>query len=401
MNTVALIPLRGGSKGIPRKNLRPIAGKPLFQWTLEAAVKTPEIDLVFVSTDDPDIRREVELLHLDKVEVIDRSPATATDTASTESVMLEFAQKQVAERIILIQATSPLLEATDLSGGIREFDSQNADTLLSVVAQKRFIWKRNGNGLAVPVNYQPSARPRRQDFNPYYVENGAFYICTRQGLLESQCRVFGKVALYKMPEESYYELDEPADWRIIEGLLNAHRWHPALPVDQPANRDLRALRERAKSIKLVITDVDGVLTDSGMYYSESGEELKKFNTRDGKAFELLRNAGIKTGIITSESTAIVEWRARKMKIDYLEQGATSKLPALERVIAAAGIKIEEVAYIGDDLGDLPVMERVGISACPADAVNAVSHVAHFRCGSCGGRGCLREFVECLFVGISI
>ena len=143
----------------------------------------------------------------------------------------------------------------------------------------------------------------------------------------------------------------------------------------------------------MISDVDGVLTDSGMYYSEAGDELKKFNTRDGKGFELLRHAGLKTAIITSEDTQIVARRAAKMKIDFLRQGAIDKLPALAEVLEQSGVAPEAVAYIGDDLADLPVMQRVGLAVCPADAVPAVRSAAHYVCAARGGEGVVRECAD--------
>jgi 3-deoxy-D-manno-octulosonate 8-phosphate phosphatase, YrbI family len=391
MHTIAFIPLRGGSKSIPLKNIKPIAGKPLALWTVEAAANCAGIDRVFVSTDDDKIRQTVEALLHPKVEVVGRSAESASDTASTESAMLEFASSREFDRIVLIQATSPLLTSADLSAGLAELDRSGADSLLSVVEQKRFIWKRDDNGIATPTNYDFTKRPRRQEFAPYYVENGAFYICSRSDLLKSGCRLSGRVALHVMPEETYYELDEPSDWAVIESLLRQRC---------PERANFPGLRispeefaRRAARIKLFLTDVDGVLTDAGMYYSETGDELKKFNTRDGKGIELLRKAGIKTGIITTENTRIVERRAAKLKMDYLVQGAEDKLPELERILAKTGFAPDELAYIGDDLADIPVLERVGLAACPADAIPQVQRVVHFQTESTGGGGAVREFAE--------
>ncbi len=149
-------------------------------------------------------------------------------------------------------------------------------------------------------------------------------------------------------------------------------------------------------IKLFLTDVDGVLTDGGMYYAENGDELKRFNTRDGMAFELLRRAGIKTGIITSENTTLVARRAAKVKADYLYQGQRDggKLTAAEEICAKEGITLQEVAYIGDDLNCIPLLEKVGRAACPTDAVDAVKAISSiFVLFKKGGEGCVREFVE--------
>ena len=149
-------------------------------------------------------------------------------------------------------------------------------------------------------------------------------------------------------------------------------------------------------IKLFLTDVDGVLTDGGMYYTESGDEFKKFNTRDGMGFELLRKAGIKTGIITSENTQMVARRAAKIKADYLYQGHRDggKLTAALEICEKEGISLREVAYIGDDLNCIGLLEKVGWAACPADAVGAVRAIPGIiQLATRGGEGCVREFVE--------
>lgn len=156
-----------------------------------------------------------------------------------------------------------------------------------------------------------------------------------------------------------------------------------------------------KSIKVFLTDVDGVLTDTGMYYTESGDEFKRFNTHDGMAFELLRAKGIKTGILTSENTRIVENRAKKIKSDYLYQGLKreGKLAAAMEICVKENISMKEIAYIGDDLNCIALLEKVGVAACPANAVAEVKNIPgiiHLKKN--GGDGAVREFVEKLLSG---
>jgi YrbI family 3-deoxy-D-manno-octulosonate 8-phosphate phosphatase len=394
---VALIPLRGGSKGIPRKNLKALAGKPLFQWTLEAALQTQTIDWIYVSTDDSEIRNAVDSLSFDRVTVVDRSPETATDNASSESVLLEFAKQHAFENLILIQATSPLLTSDDLHAGIQVFEESDADSLLSVVSQKRFLWKRIPGGTVQAINYDPMDRPRRQQFDGFLVENGAFYVSKKKGLVEYQNRLFGRIAMYQMPGETYFEIDEPCDWQILELLIERRSRSGGDTAALARDTILEGLRRRATNIKLFISDVDGVLTDSGMYYTENGDELKKFNTRDGKAFELLRGIGVKVGIITAEDTKIVERRSKKLGLDFLEQGAADKIPALERIMTAAGVSADQVAYIGDDLGDLPILGVCGMSFCPGDATLEAKQFADYTTLKNGGEGCIREIVELVFL----
>ncbi|MBC8046666.1 MAG: HAD-IIIA family hydrolase [Fimbriimonadaceae bacterium] len=151
-----------------------------------------------------------------------------------------------------------------------------------------------------------------------------------------------------------------------------------------------------RKIKLFLSDVDGVLTDAGMYYTESGDEFKKFNTHDGMGFNLLQKAGIKTGIITTEKTKIVENRARKLKLDYVYQGVGfgGKLEAAKKICEKEKISLNEVAYVGDDINCIELLEVVGIAACPANATKLVKRISGIiQLEKAGGEGAVREFVE--------
>jgi 3-deoxy-D-manno-octulosonate 8-phosphate phosphatase (KDO 8-P phosphatase) len=155
----------------------------------------------------------------------------------------------------------------------------------------------------------------------------------------------------------------------------------------------QSLVERIKKIKLLATDVDGVLTDAGMYYASDGLELKKFNTRDGLGLALLRNAGFKLAIITSEKTAIVTNRAKKLRITDVFQGTFAKVEAMETLLKKYSLQWEEIAYIGDDYNDLPLMGRVGFAATPADGTMRNKAIAHHVTEKKGGEGCVRELCD--------
>jgi len=215
---VAFIPLRGESKRIHLKNIKKIAGKPLAFWTIDSALNCTLINEVIVSTESEVIRNTIEKIRNEKLRIIKRSQKTVRDTASTEFAMIEFAQKYNFDYIVLIQATSPLLNYTHLEEGIKRYFKAKCDSLLSVVRQKRFIWGEEG-GTVNPVNYNPLQRPRSQDFEGFLVENGAFYITSRRKLLRSKCRVSGKICAYEMGPESYFEVDDPHDWKVVECLL--------------------------------------------------------------------------------------------------------------------------------------------------------------------------------------
>ena len=382
---VAFIPVRGGSKSIPLKNIKPISGKPLVYWTVKAACGCQYIDRVYIATDSDKIRETVESFKqgreaelFSKAVVIDRSAESASDTASTEFAMLEFAANYDFDNIVLIQATSPLLVSADLDRGFEAFNEEGTDSVLSVVRQKRFHWGNDENGFAHSTNYDVFHRPRRQEFDGYMVENGAFYISSKAGLIANQNRVWGNIKAVEMNEDTFFEIDEPSDWVIIEALMKKNGI--TAPSDIP-------------EIKMFLTDCDGCLTDAGMYYSEHGDELKKFNTKDGMGFALLRKAGIVTGIVTSENVDLNRRRAEKLKLDILEAGCKDKVAALNRICAERGISPENVAYVGDDINDLGVIQMVGYGCAPADAMPQIKAAAKYVTTAKGGEGVIREVVE--------
>ncbi len=380
---VAYIPVRGGSKSIPLKNIKIIHGKPLVYWVVKAACLCRFIDKVYVATDSSEISTVVNSFKIgiektvfEKLIVVGRSAESCTDQASTEFGLLEFATDYDFENIVLIQATSPLLTSEDLDGGFELFANEGVDSVLSVVENLRFFWNRDKNGDAYATNYDIDNRPRRQDFNGTLMENGAFYITSKKALLQSRNRMSGKIKAYEMCQESAYEIDEPMDWGIVETMLKSK----TAPTVSP-------------QIKMFLTDCDGCLTDAGMYYSENGDELKKFNTRDGVAFDMLHKRGIITGIVTSESVELNRRRAKKLKLNIIIDGCKNKLEAVKALSEEHQIPLENIAYIGDDINDIEVLQAVGLACCPKDATEKVRNTSHYIANAKGGEGVIREVVE--------
>jgi N-acylneuraminate cytidylyltransferase len=379
---IAFIPLRCGSKSISFKNIKEFCGKPLIYWNLEALENSKSIDKIFVATDCEEIKEVVSGFDFSKVEVYDREAQNATDSASTESVILEFINKNNFDDndlFFLVQATSPLTQTKDFDEALNKIKIENADSLLTCVRTKRFFW----NSILEPVNYDYNNRPRRQDFDGLFMENGAFYINTIFNIKKYKNRLSGKIAIYEMEEFTSIEIDEEDDWLIAEKLMYKY---------------ILSKKNRTKKIKLFLSDVDGTLTDAGMYYGENGEEFKKFNTNDGKGFELLRKAGIKTGIITSETTKIVENRAKKLKVDFLYQGLESdgKLDIAKKICKDLGISLDEVAYVGDDINCKELLSNVGVCACPSNSSSEIKEISSIiKLDAEGGKGAVREFIDFL------
>jgi len=215
MKVVVLIPLRGGSKSIPYKNIKLIAGKPLCYWLCLAASGAKGVDEVYVSTDDKKIKDTVLSFGLG-VKVIDRPAEFAGDKSTTDSVMLHF-MEEVSDFDLLItgQATSPLTLSEEIDSALDYFKKNNLDSLLTAVRIKRFFWTEGGK----PINYDYKNRPMRQDFDGWLMENGAFYITKKDTLKKEKNRLGGKIGVFEMREEAGIELDEPLDWVILENLL--------------------------------------------------------------------------------------------------------------------------------------------------------------------------------------
>lgn len=209
---IAIIPIRSGSKGIPHKNIKLFNKKPLIWWTLNA-LENSNVDKIIVASDDQHYLKIIESFNFTKVNLFKRTQECSTDTATSESVLLEvISGLNLNDDIIFVQATSPLTTPKDFNKGIELY--KEYDSVLSGVKQQRFIWDKEGN----PLNYDYKKRPRRQDWEGYFVENGAFYINSSDNILKHKNRLSGNIGLYEMDEFHYHEIDSIQDWVILENL---------------------------------------------------------------------------------------------------------------------------------------------------------------------------------------
>jgi len=373
---IAFVPVRIGSISMPKKNIKLFCGQPLIYWVLQALEASEIIIKVVVASDSDEIDDVVNRFSFDKVTIYRREIVNADSIASTEAVMLEYLQKESYGNdvpFVLVQATSPFLRPSDIDEAFMLLEKHAS--VVSCVRQRRFYWSASGE----PINYDITKRPRRQDFDGVLMENGAFYISTIGQILNTQNRLAEDVGVYEMPEYSGLELDEPLDWEIGEAIGKKI-----------------GLKKTIGQVKLVGLDVDGVLTDGGMYYSPDGEMMKRFNTRDGKGIELLRKAGIEVAIITSETSGFSVARAKKLGIERVYTGIKDKLSVMKIIVAELGVSLEEVAHIGDDINDKALLEAVGVAFCPSDAHVHVKAVPGIQVLSrCGGQGAVREMVDML------
>lgn len=209
---IAIVPIRSGSKGIPNKNIKLLAGKPLVWWILNA-LENSNVDQIIVATDEEYMELISELEISKKITYV-RDSKNSKDESSTEDVLIEIINNlQINDDIMLAQATSPLTTSNDINNGIKLY--KNFDSIVSVVKQKRFIWNKNGTA----ANYDINNRPRRQDWEGYYVENGAFYINHSSNILKDKNRLSGRIGCSIMDDKTYFEIDSENDWVIIENLI--------------------------------------------------------------------------------------------------------------------------------------------------------------------------------------
>ena len=374
---IALIPLRGGSKSIIYKNIKIIAGKPLSYWSCLAAKNSEYIDEVYVSTEDMEIKKVVKSFNLG-IKIIDRPQEFSTDTASTESVMLDFMDKIDFDVLITIQATSPLTSGKNIDEAVKQFIRNDNDSLLTGVLTKRFYWTKDGDA----INYNYRKRPRRQEFDGSIMENGAFYITRRAILKAYKNRLGGNIGIFEMSENTAQEIDESSDWTVVE---------KSLLVSRREN-----IKNKLKNIKIIFSDFDGVWTDNKIYTDSVGNEILCFSKEDSLGLNYFKvKIEIPILIISKERNIIVEERCKKLQLQVLTS-IDDKVMSIENELEKRNLKWADVCYIGNDINDLECIRKAKFSLCPQDANKEVKENVNFVLNKNGGDGAIREFFN-LFI----
>ena len=423
--TIAIIPARGGSKGIPHKNVIPICGKPLLAWNILAAKRASTVDAVFVSTDDSEIA-QIAATH--GASLIWRPAELAGDTASSESALLhaveEVQRLEISDGdrklrscddgrsemevrgaagsgkepvsnlqspiskiprpwrkddiLVFLQCTSPLTTGADIDAVVEKLVADKADSALSVTDFHYFLWKTREDG-AEAINHDKLFRPRRQDREPQFVENGAVYAMRIPGFLEARHRFFGKTVFHIMPRERCWEIDEPVDFAIAEVLLRK-RLQAQQTTQLPA------------TIGAVVFDFDGVLTDDRVLTSQDRSEAVFCTRKDGMGIRHLQEAGIPVLILSSEENTVVKARAAKLKVEVIH-GSLDKAPLLAEWATKQDIDLQSVVYVGNDINDIGPMKIVGCPIAVADAHPEVKPHALIVLEKNGGDGAARELSD--------
>jgi len=385
LQTLAVIPARGGSKGIPDKNLATVGGRPLIGWALESALRSHRVDQVVVATDAARIG-EVALECAggwglaSKLSVHARSTESATDAAPTEHVLLEVLEQFPAHRMLLLQATSPLVATEDVDA-IAGLLDEGFDSALTCVSLRRFVWRQQGSGAVEPVNYDPARRPRRQEHAGVLMENGAVYGFWSKVLRTGGARLGGRIGVHVMADESFAEIDEPLDLLVVDHLVRALRL-AATP------------NGRLASVKGVVFDFDGVLTDDRVLVQETGAESVMCSRADGLGIDLIRQLGLPMAVISTERNGVVGARCRKLGLECYH-GVRDKAGALRQLVDSWGLGLADVAFVGNERNDLEALALAGLSVCPRDAHPSVRATCALVLERDGGRGAVRELAQLL------
>lgn len=342
---------------------RSFKGRPVCYWPLKELLSLPNLEEVVVLCGEEDQADWKALLE---------SPALKYLLPKVDNVRLAhrielekyrsvFAKNHESAHFLYLSANAPLIHSTHLRQALRQLEADTSDitAICSAHVFKSPIW----SGHSPLIHHSEST--------------------------------------FWMPSEAFWASTQPLDIRPNQRLFHEIPKHAA-PIHDEASY-VAALATAPQliqnaDIKLFLTDVDGVMTDGGMYYTEEGE-FKRFHVHDGMALQQLQASGVKTGIITSEDTDIVQRRAAKLRVDYLHQGKRfgGKLDAALAICQAEGITLQEVAYIGDDINCISLLKEVGIAACPSNATRHIQSLPGiWVMEKAAGQGVVREFIETLF-----
>lgn len=373
---VAIIPARGGSKQVPRKNVTRVGGVPLIARAVRAAAAATAVDLVVVSTDDDEI---AQIGGAAGARVVRRPTELSGDTASSESAFLHALDEleragETIDVVVFLQATSPFIPSGGIDAAVEQVRSGRSDSVFSAHETYGFLWRRGEDGDAVAINHDAAHRPRRQDREPHYLETGAFYAFRADGFRRAKHRFFGRIGIVEVPEWSAVEIDDAQHLAVASALAGL------VDVSDPIDA------------KAVVTDFDGVHTDDTAYVDGEGREQVRVSREDGMGVSRLRRAGIPMLILSTEVHPVVRARAEKLRVPVLH-GIDDKESALAAWAAENGIPLADIAYLGNDVNDLGPMSIVGWPVAVANAHPLVRAQARVVLQRRGGQGAVRELIE--------
>ena len=372
MVNVAIIPARGGSKGIIDKNLQSVRGVPLVVRAIRSCRDSFSIDRVYVSTDSERIAHVAES---HGARVIRRPRELATDTSSSEDALIHALEEiPDATTVAFIQATSPFIGFRDLDKAVKMVERGEFDVVFSGVDHHSFRWEKTDDGWQ-PAGHSMASRPRRQDLPPTVIETGAFYVFQRDAFLAAKSRFHGRVGVVEVSRRDALEIDSAEDLQIAREL--------AVHTD---------IRQSPWPLDAIVFDFDGVHTDDYVYVNQDGIESVRVKRGDGMGIGLLKDAGVELLVLSTEKNPVVSARAKKLGVTAIT-GQSDKATALTEWLAKNDLDASRVAYVGNDINDRGCLELVGWPIVVQDAHPDVKLLARLTLESPGGEGAVRELAD--------
>jgi N-acylneuraminate cytidylyltransferase len=401
---LALIPARGGSKGIPRKNIRDFAGYPLLAWSIAAGLKAELVTRVIVSTDDDEI---AAVACEYGAETPFRRPKVFAQDDTTDLPVFEHAlewlkenEGYVPEVVVQLRPTSPIRPNGLVDNAIRKLlEHPEADCVRGIVSagqNPHKMWRLpegenspmknllDVDGIAEPYNAP------RQSLPPVYWQTGHIDAIRADSILKKRSLTGDLIYPLVIDSRFTVDIDNLSDWAFYEH----HVTTSGLDYVSPG----RQRRPMPENIKLLVLDFDGVLTDNRVFVNQDGVESVAANRSDSYGLGMLRKVGIESMVISKETNPVVAARCKKINIPYL-QGIDDKEKALKALLAEKGLNPDNVAFIGNDVNDLPGFRVAGWSVAVADALPEVIREADYVLSKPGGRGAVRELCDLILKSI--
>lgn len=383
---LAIIPARGGSKGITRKNVMPVGGIPLVGRAIMAARQAGLVTRVMVSTDDVEI---AEVSRRFGAEVMDRPAEISGDTASSESALLQCLDRleanegYVPDVVAFLQCTAPFLSPEDIDGTV-DLVRRGKDAAFAAFPFKHFLWNMTPEGSAAGINHDGGPRKRRQDLKDrQWLEAGSVYAMRTEAFRLAGTRFCGAVDIWEASPRSAVEIDDPLDLVIAQAV---------------ATSEAREVLDEALPTRIgaVVFDFDGVFTDDKVLVDENGKETARCSRSDGMGIGLLRSYDLPMLVLSKEKNPIVAQRCKKLRLECIH-GIDDKLPVLSSWLSERSIDPASVIYVGNDVNDLPCLDWVGCPAAPNDCHPSVLPSIRLHLSKPGGNGAVRELCD-LIIG---
>ena len=395
---LAVIPARGGSKGIPRKNIREFAGYPLIAYSIAAGLQAEQVTRILVSTDDEEI---AQVAHDFGAEVPFLRPSELAQDGTPDLPVFEHVLDWLEDNegyqpdfVVQLRPTSPIRPRGLLDRAIQILiDNPQKDSVRGVVpaGQNPYkMWQIDAQGELIPLlslaHIKEPYNAPRQALPPVYWQTGHIDVIRLEVILEKRSMTGDRIMPVRIDPAYAVDIDTPKDWERYEWLVQDQDLDMIHPGRQP--------RTWPEKVSLVVFDFDGVMTDNRVWVNEEGEEFVAANRGDGMGIEQLLAAGIKAVIISTEPNPVVVARAKKIGLPYFH-GVGDKAKVLTAYLEKIGIKPVETIYVGNDINDLPCFPIVACAVAVADAHASVRRKADKILKHKGGSGAVREICDIL------